>query len=1249
MFPGGEMTMVKKTVLAFMVLSAWMAFGEEEEKEEVATGSSDFFYVCTSNASVRIQNVTSKFCDGEYYSGKGRRATFLQGVTLPSWVDFKIEVGDEDPDDPVEYFRIGNGALLSPEFSRAVWLMEVGEKIEVSAVTRNGYVSKPFRVNFDIAPVPVEFWLISNTGDFTEILTGPIKVKVGVDTIIYQPVLPRNTIEVCDSIDSVFMFPQFKEASQATSGSKTTVEGMDFKLHPEIAVSAALDSATGLAMLGTLAGASKGGKEVNINHTTVKGIKVGRMAGVGFNLRAEGDLAVKWNPDERRWVHTELAIGLNFSARGGVTFRFPQTFNICYVSGEVSTDLHLLLQIKNGRFYLPFRGEPLIEGCLEVGAGFDCCKFGGGGELGVILNGNLCDGQPFKIDDFGWGGQFYWTAEFFIWKFGNKGIRNDVAGSNPHYYWQHWVYHNGEKVDSVTGGSEGGDLKQASRLAASGPTRLQATRMAAPSRLNATEPEEYVCKPSPSFATCNGHDALLYLTNAQERALCDQSKLVCRLGLGGESAVEALWDDGTADMSPSVGVAGDGTIVAAWVNMKGLGGDPAQLTDVTREMEVAVGVRESATGVWRCRNVTVNGCADFSPKVAVASNGVAYVAWCSAADNLLYGSGTEVKCVAYANGTWGDVVSLGIVGAVSGLAVACDGVKGCVVCTVELAGAHAVKMFEVSQGGAVRSGVVDSEQDVNDPDVFYGQDGVARFHWLQGGALWTKSGFAADGSLAAEIAGEVSLSRDAAYLHGSDGLRGIVWQAAPGADGTQSGVSLMLRNDEGKWQAPATLWVPQERSGNFSGMYDAGGSLLLAFESAEGERDDNGMINYDVARVKTFTLGSAADLSVSANEIGFDGGRPLFDGDNEFVATIHNLGREAAFGVPVEFVTVANGHTNAFFSGSYDVAGGGSVCITSKWNAVEGYSNLMFRVQIDPECAVEDANRENNVAELEQTIGALAIGNCRCVWESDNVRQINAKVVTDGVVTVPAGKVVKFTRGSPDGEVLGTDTLGRISPINGYATGFTWNLSKTAVTSEYETVYVQVVDCPYAMTCVDVKTNYDPIPELGDAATAEQISEALAWSADVGLRTNIADAATYARFRAWAERVKIADGSAAAGRQAVKDSPYAWLAFALDSDRLLAREPVPGDLTIGKFEMDGASGVFEFEVSLAGIEVGDNADVEMIGKMFELVSANEIDGVYSTANIDLSVKSPLDGKVRVSARFKDGTGSSSFMKVIMHW
>ena len=173
----------------------------------------------------------------------------------------------------------------------------------------------------------------------------------------------------------------------------------------------------------------------------------------------------------------------------------------------------------------------------------------------------------------------------------------------------------------------------------------------------------------------------------------------------------------------------------------------------------------------------------------------------------------------------------------------------------------------------------------------------------------------------------------------------------------------------------------------------------------------------------------------------------------------------------------------------------------------------------------------------------------------------------------------------------------------------------------------------------------DPIPELPSDATAADVRVALAGSADERLAEYITDVSAYSAYREWAQTVRRANGTTAAGKQMVKNSDKAWFSFAIDSPKLVEWEVVKDDVKIEKFDMSSGGGQFDFSVGITGIEVGDAATSERLKTIFGIECASQLDGAaFSSDDLVLEEARPDGGKVKLTVKLpppKTGEGSDA--------
>ena len=163
-------------------------------------------------------------------------------------------------------------------------------------------------------------------------------------------------------------------------------------------------------------------------------------------------------------------------------------------------------------------------------------------------------------------------------------------------------------------------------------------------------------------------------------------------------------------------------------------------------------------------------------------------------------------------------------------------------------------------------------------------------------------------------------------------------------------------------------------------------------------------------------------------------------------------------------------------------------------------------------------------------------------------------------------------------------------------------------------------------------TSIDPIPEISDAS---EIAKALDGSADSRLAENITSLAEYNLFREWATSLPNTT------LDEVKASSTAWMSFAFDQSKLIANEPVEGDVAIASLDAVAADGSFEFSVNINQIDVGDGAVEENLKKLFKIEGATALgnEANFSSENVEIELAGPVNGDVKFKILPKDSPDS----------
>ena len=179
-----------------------------------------------------------------------------------------------------------------------------------------------------------------------------------------------------------------------------------------------------------------------------------------------------------------------------------------------------------------------------------------------------------------------------------------------------------------------------------------------------------------------------------------------------------------------------------------------------------------------------------------------------------------------------------------------------------------------------------------------------------------------------------------------------------------------------------------------------------------------------------------------------------------------------------------------------------------------------------------------------------------------------------------------------------------------------------------------------------------PFPELGLDATPGAVSMALSGTKDQRVLNHIKNARDYANYRAWAQEVSktlvARNMSDEMKMEAIKESPHAWLSYALDAGRLLETPPTESDVKIAGFSNSDIPGVFNMTVSVEGISIGDNATPENLAEIFGVEgSATLNEDGFSSDNVQMMLLPASEGKVQILAMPLQAINRSFFFRVKM--
>jgi len=1259
-----EQFMKRKTMKLFAAVLA-MAFTVTAHG---ATGSSAWFFVDTTDGALKVADVRSKYFDGEY-GGVGCKATFLSGVSC----DIEMTILDDPVN--VDHWLVNGQVVTTRRFTFDVGSLPVGGRLEVIAVGKeDGVRSKPFRANFDVSAVPSVISWIS------------FHAQKHSDEVVYTTIPTAIEIELASSraasISALDWLPQ-----------KTV------KVTPKVSFRADIrSSGNGLLCLRQADLAVDKSKSILGTQTRRPNGKFAEAAGVslGFSFSG-GPSTATWDAKELQWKFQSVTFGMGISGKCSTPpYYWPTPIGSVYLVGKAEADISALCEVRG------FSSQGGLDADLKLSSsrlpaftlvpGYGVYKWL---NIEVPLSVEfpfdaVCEDGDWAMLRYGWkavgrltataGVPLPWRKKVFVFTVTLLELDTDT----------HWFINEGPpKSTRLMSSAPSADIEW--QLQSRDYLKKGTPRM----RLMAAAPTDGVVEsggypnPAPAMASGAVCDALAYLRDNAERTSANRTELVLRTGVSNEwNAAEGVWDDGTADFMPEIAALPDGSFVATWANTGRAFSDDVTLPEMCGAMEIAVGVRNAATGAWSCRNLTADSVLDFAPVVRAGTNGTALVAWLRNAAGSLAGLAaepTDIMASVYANGTWSAPAAVVAgAGSVSGFDVAFDGENAVLAFSKDADGdletMGDMEIFAVRFNGSAcgeptrLSYAGDSD---GQPFVRGGAGTGFAVLWTEKGVLMETTELAVSNAVAVAAAEDWMLSGGCSVMRGVDGRDALVWGGDSESGGAANApVAMMYDPVCGAWGAPRKLLDDGRCERQLAGAVGTDGGIRIGYESSSVSTNAEGEVVFGDVELRTRYIPATCDLAVVEDGFSF-ASEDLADGD-ETVLTVKvgNLGFRAATNATVTVYEGVGDEKSAIESVVTNFPGGGIVAVNVPWTVDNTQSNLQFTVEIDAGGSEDEGADGNNVyiwnaGAYDVSFAGVAVRN-----ESATRRLLTAAVSNTGLGPLQNGGKVVFRRGGESGEVLAVDEIGTVWPgTNGvYNAGFAWDMEGVAFTSAWETVCVQLFPDGFVgsaldaadMAFVQVATTLSDavFPPLGDGATAADVEAALSVGTDAGL-TNITDVAVYEAFRQWVDSVKGVDGTTAAGAQAVKDSTRAWLSFALGADKLIGKDITSNDVHIVSFRAEDAGGglgtsstSFAFEVAIDGVDVGSGSVAEEtlkanLKKVLGLEGAatlatptgKTVDDLFSSDNIEITFDAPVNGKARFTATPPSDAGGTFFMRV----
>ena len=1046
------------TVLVTIVFAAFVS------NVEAVTGSSAWFPINTiTDETLKISDVTSKYFDGEYGGDVGRQSTFMNGVSC------EIEMTVLCDYSKVDHWLVNGQVVASSTFSFDVGTIDVGGKLEVVAVGKeDGTKSKPFRANFDVAALPS----LLNSLNF--------HVQKNPDEVVYKPIPSTIGLELASSrtasISALDWLPQ-----------KTMV------VAPEISVKMEIGSSGNgsLRLFET---------ELNVDQRkSILGTQTRRPNGMfaeaagvalGFSYTG-GPFTAIWDAKELRWKFQSFTFGMGISGSAKTPSYYLPTTPSVYVTLKAEANISAQCEVsgfgsQNGlEATFKLSGDKCPAVTVTGGVGLNNAINVKGAITGEFPIDVVCKAGDWTNLRYGVRGTCRLTAQVFI-----------VEATL--YEWNsptHWF------IDDTA--------PRSMRLMSGAPTSDIEWRLQPRDYLNKVKPRMRLLaaaadsgivesggypNPTPAMASGVNCDALAYLRDDGTRASADRTELVVRIGTSNEwSVAESVWNDGTADFMPEIAAMPDGSFVATWANAGHIFSDDVSLPEICGAMEIAVGVRNAATGEWSCRNITSDSVLDFAPVVRSGTNGTVMVVWLRNVAGSLVGSEVEpmdIMASFYSNGEWSAPTAVVTgVGLVNGFDVAYDGENAVLAFAKDADGdgetvgdmeMFAVRFGDTAWGDPIQltcAGDSDGRPFVRGG----GEDGFSVL-WTANGTLMETRELALSNAVAVAAANGQTFGVELAMIRGANGRDALVWNGNSTAGGAADAPTAMMYDPIcGAWGSPLKLFDDGRKESRLSGAVGVDGGIRIGYESLSVATNAEGMVSFGDIELRTHFIPASCDLSVV--EDGFSFSTNEFVKGEEVMLTVKvaNLGFRTVTNATMRVYDGVDDEKCELASVIRNFPSGGVVVVTVPWIVDNTQEDLRFTVEVDAgEQEEGDEAKCNNVYAWSAYGRDVSLGGVSVRNESAVRRLVTARVENGGLWPLSSGGKVVLRRGGEDGEVLAEDEIGTVWPgSNGvYDAGIAWDMTGVSFTSSWETVCVQLFPMGSAgemedMAFVQVMTSLD--------------------------------------------------------------------------------------------------------------------------------------------------------------------------------
>ena len=575
---------------------------------------------------------------------------------------------------------------------------------------------------------------------------------------------------------------------------------------------------------------------------------------------------------------------------------------------------------------------------------------------------------------------------------------------------------------------------------------------------------------SASLSSSGSNVNLLWLTDNAERTSINGTMLQHASFDGAAwSTPVAVADNGTADFSPTSLTFSDGSMVAAWEDMKTTLPDTAQLEDMAPLMEIAAAVYNPATKTWGAAvRLTDNGNLDRSPKLAGKDKSNLLLTWISNSQNDLNGSATKPNSLYAAtyNGTVWSAPQLlaSIPNAIKRYSAVYDGTTANIVLSLDTDGdtgtLEDLELYRLTNSGGTWSSLTRLTTDTiidDNPQLALDSSNNVVMTWVRGNELSSVVNF--DFDKRTVIRTEESYSNtlaDYKQAQATDGKVAVIY--ADTSEGSTSDLFGLFYDPVFKvWGEPKQLTFDAETE-QWPSLAFLGADTIISVYNRKLLINPDGTPTTgaltDLYMLK-HTMGD--DLALEAGSLVSDPRNPAPDTAVTLSAVAQNLGDKVTQNVPVSFYNgdPASGGTlisTVTITGPFKP--GEVQTVSIPWTIPASTTPYLVYAVIDPSSTIDTLNRANNV--ISSPLAQPDLDIQKITWEKLAATTYSMIVTVANVGgTASAASTVTLHNGSSTGPVITNLTVPALERFASVDLAYEWDASATV--QPYYTV-VGIVD-----------------------------------------------------------------------------------------------------------------------------------------------------------------------------------------------